>query len=290
MASAAICLAALAQAEGLDLRREPSPRLVPEGLLWLETPEPPDFDAKIRSVRWVRDGFDRFECEYAGAETNGTPTANLQWNRREEWGQIAESMGRIRKFKLEAIPGFTNVREPHEFELECLLRYKGAAKALQTQFVESHEHDSHDEADGHTDPHEHDHDHSHDFQSQDEHEKAHARQGQERFTNRNVTTGQLIIFGLTGGLIPCPSAFAVLLLCLQIKRFALGFALVLAFSIGLAITLVAIGSIAALSVRHATKRFSGLHTLAARMPYASATLMVLIGLFVTFEGLRTILH
>lgn len=108
MASAAICLAALAQAEGLDLRREPPPRVVPEGLLWLETPEPPDFEAKIRSVRWVRDGVDRFECEYAGAETNGTSTATLQWNRREEWGQVSESTGRIGKFKLEAIPGFTN--------------------------------------------------------------------------------------------------------------------------------------------------------------------------------------
>ena len=105
-----------------------------------------------------------------------------------------------------------------------------------------------------------------------------------------MTTGQIIVFGLTGGLIPCPSAFAVLLVCLQLKRFALGFALVLAFSLGLALTLVTVGSLAALSVRHATKRFAGLHKLAAKMPYASAALMTLIGLFVTVQGLRAILH
>ena len=105
-----------------------------------------------------------------------------------------------------------------------------------------------------------------------------------------MTTGQLILFGLTGGLLPCPSAFAVLLVCLQLKQFALGFALVLAFSLGLALTLVTVGSLAALSVKHATKRFAGLHKLAAKMPYASAALMTLIGLFVTVQGLRAMLH
>ena len=44
------------------------------------------------------------------------------------------------------------------------------------------------------------------------------------------------MFGLIGGLIPCPAAITVLLLCLQLKEITLGFALVLCFSIGLAIT------------------------------------------------------
>ena len=60
-----------------------------------------------------------------------------------------------------------------------------------------------------------------------------------------------LLFGLTGGRIPCPAAITVLLLCLQLKELALGFTLVLCFSIGLAITLVAVGIAAALSVRHA---------------------------------------
>jgi nickel/cobalt exporter len=167
--------------------------------------------------------------------------------------------------------------EPHEFELMLTLRRAGATKTLATKFVEEHDH-------AHENP------HSHDLQDQDAHEHAHARDWQQRFANRNVTTGQLIVFGLTGGLMPCPSAFAVLLICLQLKRFALGFALVLAFSLGLALTLVTVGALAALSVKHATKRFAGLHKLAAKMPYASAALMTLIGLLVCIQGLRHLLR
>lgn len=169
--------------------------------------------------------------------------------------------------------------EPHEFELKLTLGRAGVATTAATKFVEEHDHGR-----------AHEHPHSHDLQDQDEHERAHARDWQQRFANRNVTTGQLIIFGLTGGLLPCPSAFAVLLICLQLKRFALGFALVLAFSLGLALTLVTVGALAALSVKHATKRFSGLHKLATKMPYASAALMTLIGLLVCIQGLRHLLH
>jgi nickel/cobalt transporter (NicO) family protein len=181
--------------------------------------------------------------------------------------------------------------EPHEFDLKCTLRSGEGVQTLATRFAEEHEHShGHEHPHGHAHPHEHENTHRHDFENQDEHERAHAREWQQRFANRDVTTGQLLMFGLTGGLIPCPSAFAVLLVCLQLKRFALGFAIVLAFSLGLAITLVTVGSLAALSVKHATKRFAGLHKLAAKMPYASAALMTLIGILITIQGLRTILH
>lgn len=142
----------------------------------------------------------------------------------------------------------------------------------------------------------HAHSHSHapgsapsaDLSDEDEHSRQHAREWQERFAGREVTTGQIILFGLTGGLLPCPSAFAVLLVCLQLKEFVLGFALVLAFSLGLALTLVAVGTLAALSVKHATQRYQGFHRLAARLPYASAALMSVIGLFVLLHGVQAL--
>jgi len=92
------------------------------------------------------------------------------------------------------------------------------------------------------------------------------------------------MFGLTGGLIPCPAAITVLLLCLQLKQFTLGAALVLCFSIGLAITLVAVGTAAALSVRHASKRFSWLGTVSHRAPYLSSVLIIIVGLYVGIQG------
>ena len=94
--------------------------------------------------------------------------------------------------------------------------------------------------------HDHGHDHIHEELRgldltagyQDAHELAHANDIRRRFADRNVTTGQIVIFGLTGGLIPCPGAITVLLLCLQLKAFTLGAVLVLCFSIGLALTMV----------------------------------------------------
>jgi nickel/cobalt exporter len=119
---------------------------------------------------------------------------------------------------------------------------------------------------------------------QDAHEKAHANDIKKRFANRSVTTGQIILFGLTGGLIPCPAAITVLLLCIQVKEFTLGAALVLCFSIGLAITLVSVGAAAAFSVRQATKRWSGLDTLARRAPYFSSVLIALVGIYMGYHG------
>src|SRR3990167_2018243 len=66
--------------------------------------------------------------------------------------------------------------------------------------------------------------------AQDAHELAHANDIRRRFADRDVTTGQIVIFGLTGGLIPRPGAITVLLLCLQLKAFTLGAVLVLCFS------------------------------------------------------------
>lgn len=92
------------------------------------------------------------------------------------------------------------------------------------------------------------------------------------------------MFGLTGGLVPCPASITVLLLCLQLKRFALGAGLVLCFSIGLAMTMVASGTLAALSVRHVSRRWSGFGDFARKAPYISGGLIVLVGLYVGYQG------
>ncbi len=119
---------------------------------------------------------------------------------------------------------------------------------------------------------------------QDSHELAHANDIRRRFADRNVSTGQIAIFGLTGGLIPCPGAITVLLLCIQLKEFALGASLVLCFSIGLALTMVASGVIAAISVKHVSRRFSGFGEIVRKAPYVSAVVILLIGLYLGVNG------
>jgi nickel/cobalt transporter (NicO) family protein len=147
-----------------------------------------------------------------------------------------------------------------------------------------HHHEHHH---GHEHGHEHGHSHSHETDLagyQDAHELAHAAEIEKRFANRTVTNGQIALFGLTGGLLPCPAAFTIVLVCLQLKRFALGIAMVLSFSAGLAFTLVATGALAAWSLRHAEKRFSGLGSVARKLPYFSSGILILMGLSIGLQG------
>ena len=137
--------------------------------------------------------------------------------------------------------------------------------------------------------HHHHHHHHHHEAATDAHAQAHAEQIRTRFSGQQVTHGQIAIFGLTGGLIPCPASITVLLLCLQLKQFALGAALVLSFSVGLALTMVASGALAALSVRHATKAWSGFGAFAEKAPYLSSALMLVVGAYIAWEGWSTLI-
>lgn len=177
------------------------------------------------------------------------------------------------------------IPEPHAFEARLSLAHGHHSHDFDVTFAE-HDHDHN---------HHHGHDHGgldvNDPGYQDAHEKAHANDIKRRFAGRDVTTGQIILFGLTGGLIPCPAAITVLLLCLQLKQIALGATLVLCFSIGLAMTMVSVGVIAALGVRHAEKRFSGAFSAFARnAPYASGAVITVVGLIMAVTSLQAILR
>ncbi len=124
------------------------------------------------------------------------------------------------------------------------------------------------------------HHHRHD----DAHIRAHARDIETRFAGRRATAPQTIGFGLVGGLIPCPAAITVLLLCLGIGQFWLGVGMVASFSIGLALTLVAVGMVAVFGLRYASKRLPGADRLFASAPYVSGVLILLVGTYMTYSG------
>jgi nickel/cobalt transporter (NicO) family protein len=177
-----------------------------------------------------------------------------------------------------------SIPEPHEFVVRLRLGHGGHSHDYDVEFVEhDHHHHSHHaiadydgldvSAPGYQDP----------------HELAHANDIRRRFANREVTTGQIVVFGLTGGLIPCPASITVLLLCLQLKEVALGATLVLCFSIGLALTMVLSGVLAALSVKHVSRRWSGFGALARNAPYFSGGLILLVGFYLGYQGLRALL-
>ena len=169
----------------------------------------------------------------------------------------------------------TDIPEPHEFDLTLTLSHEGHAHSYPAQFRE-HDH-------GHT----HDHEHADlppGIEYQDAHEAAHALDLQKRFMNRTVTTPQIVLFGLTGGLLPCPAAFTVLLVCMQVKQFTLGFTLVAAFSFGLAITMVTVGAVAAWSVGHAEKKFRGFGNVMRKAPYLSCALLLTLASYMAWQG------
>jgi ABC-type nickel/cobalt efflux system permease component RcnA/Tol biopolymer transport system component len=56
-----------------------------------------------------------------------------------------------------------------------------------------------------------------------------------------VTMKSLVTLGISGGLVPCPDAIAILLVAVALNRIPLGMLLILAFSIGLAFVLIGIG-------------------------------------------------
>ncbi len=164
-----------------------------------------------------------------------------------------------------------DIPEPHGFAALLTLRHGGHAHTCRAEFrEEDHHHHADEEAAG----------------FQDAHERAHALDLQERFAGRTVTTQQIVLFGITGGLMPCPAAFTVLLVCLQLKRVSLGLAMVAAFSFGLALTMVCVGALAAWSVQHAQKKFSGFGDAMRRAPYVSCALLVVLALYMGIHGWR----
>ncbi|HAR05635.1 MAG TPA: nickel/cobalt efflux protein RcnA [Pseudomonas sp.] len=199
------------------------------------------------------------------------------WQAADVGLQTTREDGSMRRFAFAQRDGYLEsvdeIPEPHAFNVRLSLGHGGHSHDYDLEF---HEHDhAHAELEG--------------LELslegyQDAHERAHANDIRRRFASRNVSTGQVIMFGLTGGLIPCPAAITVLLLCLQVKEVTLGAVLVLCFSVGLALTLVAVGVAAAIGTRHASNRWPWLGVVARRAPYLSSLLIIAVGIYVGLHG------
>jgi ABC-type nickel/cobalt efflux system permease component RcnA len=92
-----------------------------------------------------------------------------------------------------------------------------------------------------------------------------------------LTPRTLIALGVSGGLVPCPSALVVLLAAVALHRIAYGLLLIVAFSCGLAAVLVAIGLLVVCASR-CLDRFPGGRVLLRRAAVVSAAVITLIGL------------
>lgn len=146
--------------------------------------------------------------------------------------------------------------------------------------TDHHHHHHHDH-----DHHHHDHDHSH------PHDHHH---GHSHVPDGPITWRSLLALGISGGLIPCPSALVVMLSAIALQRIGFGLLLVITFSLGLAGVLTIIG-VLWVQATHLLERLSRKTTWFERwpgqrrwlqiLPAASALFITLVGLGITLQAL-----
>jgi nickel/cobalt transporter (NicO) family protein len=118
---------------------------------------------------------------------------------------------------------------------------------------------------GHAHDHAHDHGHSH------SHDPA-------------LSLRRLLGVGISGGIIPCPTALVVLLAAISLHRVGYGLVLILAFSVGLAAAMTGIGLLA-VSAKRAFRRVDFERSFVRLLPALSALVVLGLGLAMTIRAL-----
>ena len=128
--------------------------------------------------------------------------------------------------------------------------------------------------------HHHDGHHHHDHHGDHHH---HHQADADTLTSRGI-----LGVGVAAGLLPCPSALVVLLAAIGLHRLGFGFALIAAFSLGLAFTITGIGLVAVLA-RRAFGRVSFEGGVVRALPALSALVILGVGVALTVKALPGVL-
>lgn len=109
--------------------------------------------------------------------------------------------------------------------------------------------------------------------------------GPVRQAPAKVSLKQIIILGVTGGIVPCPAALVVLLSAFSLHRVGFGLFLIVAFSLGLAAVLIIIGLLM-VSARQFMARWRTDGPIIKRwLPIASSGCMLILGLGIAVRAL-----
>lgn len=102
-----------------------------------------------------------------------------------------------------------------------------------------------------------------------------------------VKPSDLLAMGVSGGLVPCPEALGVMLVAIGLDRIALGLGLIVAFSLGLAAVLIAIG-ILLVRFRGTLDRLGKPGSIWQRwLPLVSAVIVTMLGVGIVLKGLMS---
>lgn len=94
--------------------------------------------------------------------------------------------------------------------------------------------------------------------------------------------------GISGGILPCPTALVVLLAAISLHRVAFGLLLIVAFSIGLAAVVSGIGLLA-IGAQRTFKRMSFDGPIVRALPAVSALLILGLGVLMTVRALPRVI-
>jgi len=159
--------------------------------------------------------------------------------------------------------------------LSLLVRRVGAAYGY-VEHTHSNEERSHSQSE---------HAHTH-----DEHSHAHGGAAHSHLPpgadGERVSWRRLLALGISGGLLPCPSALVVLLSAIHLRRIGYGLLLVVAFSVGLASVLTCVGLLFVYARRWMERPLasSGLR-LQRVLPALSAFVITCAGLFICYQAI-----
>ena len=142
-------------------------------------------------------------------------------------------------------------------------------------FGQGHSHATHHE---HSHSHETHHDHKH------EHSHNHDLNGTAQTVNNKW---QLLLLGISGGIIPCPAAIAVLLTAIAAGRISQGLSVTFFFSLGVGLVMMSIG-LALSRVGHLTEKITENFKFAKRMGVVSAVLITSLGSYTLFNSVKNI--
>jgi nickel/cobalt exporter len=104
---------------------------------------------------------------------------------------------------------------------------------------------------------------------------------------KGVSLTELLTLGITGGMVPCPAALVVLLGAVSLHRIGFGLFLIVAFSLGLAAVLIAIGLLMVYAGQFLARSKSDGSMIKRWLPLASAGCMLLLGLGITGRAFMT---
>jgi ABC-type nickel/cobalt efflux system permease component RcnA len=116
------------------------------------------------------------------------------------------------------------------------------------------------------------------------HRRAHGHGHHHHHHDHTLGWRSLTAVGISGGLLPCPSALVVLLAAISLHRIALGLGLIVAFSAGLALSITGIG-LAAILAKHTFRRFELQGRVIGVLPAISALVIVIAGAAMTVRAI-----